>query len=91
MADGKAADATKEVAVMEEDMLAIWIAPTTHVMVLISEIFIGISVVTIGIPFQGAVKHMLIFNAAVERLVLDVVITAHAGMWPWHRGKYFIK
>ena len=52
---GKAIDATEAVAVVEEDTVAIRIAPTTHGMVLIFKIFIGISEVPIRVILRETV------------------------------------
>ena len=48
-------------------------------MVLVPKRFIRISELLIGMPFRGAVKHMLDFNAYVEELVADAVTTVHVG------------
>ena len=81
---GKATDATdvvdvEEVVMVVEDVVAIRIAPTTSGMVLVPKRFIRISELLIGMPFRGAVKHMLDFNASVEELVADAVTTVHVG------------
>ena len=60
-------------------MVAIRISPTTPVTVLTSERFLGISSVPVGMPFRGAVKHVLAVNSDVEGLVVYMVTTAHAG------------
>ena len=52
-------------AAVEEEVVAIQIAPTTYAMVLKSKIFLGILVVLIGMPFRGAVENVLSVNAAV--------------------------
>ena len=70
---------------VEEDMVAIRITPTTPVTVLIYEIYIRISAVLIGIIFRYTVEHILDFNAFVQRLVEDTVMTEHLGAWPWQR------
>ena len=54
---------------VEKDMVAIQIPPTTPGTVLIYNIFLGISAVPIGILFRETVKHMLAVNAAMQSLV----------------------
>ena len=58
----------KEVVVVEEDVVAIQIIPTTPGMLFTSNIFLGISEVPIGMPFRGAVDHILAVNVAMEGL-----------------------
>ena len=53
------------VAVVDADMLVIWIAPTTPRMVLTSKIFLGISAEPIGMPFREAVERMLFIKSDV--------------------------
>ena len=67
------------VVMVGEDVLVIRIALKTPRMVLTYDIFLGISTVPIGMPFRGAVGHMLAVNAAVERLAEDVVTEVHVG------------
>ena len=69
----------EEVDVIEEDIVAIHIAPTTPGVVLIFDRFLGISAALIGMLFRETSKHMLAVNAAVKNLVADVVIKVHAG------------
>ena len=81
---GKATDSTEEVYMeevdtVEEDVVVIQISPTTPGMVLISDRFLGISAVPIGVLFRDTVKHLLVINIAVQRLVADAVTTVHAG------------
>ena len=78
MGTDRVIDATKAVAMVEEDGVVIWIAPTTPGMVLRSEIFLDISAVPIGMPFGETVKYMLDVNTSMESLELDVVTMAHA-------------
>ena len=59
--------------------MAIRIAPTTPGTVFISNRFIVILVVPIGMVFRETVDHMLAFNASVERLVAETVKIEHAG------------
>ena len=54
---GKATDATYVVAVVEEDVVEICIAPKTPGMVLQSEKIFGFPSVPIGITFRGIVEH----------------------------------
>ena len=61
---GKAIDvmdavAVEEVAMVEEEVVVLRIAPTTLVTVFIFKIFLGISAVPIGVPFRGTFEHML--------------------------------
>ena len=84
MDSGKSKDvmdvvAKEEVSMVEEDVMAIQITPTTPGMVLTSEILIGISSVPIWIAFMGKVNYMLAVNRSMERMVVDAVRTEHAG------------
>ena len=81
---GKAIDvmdavAVEEVAMVEEEVVVLRIAPTTLVTVLIFKIFLGISAVPIEVLFMKTFRHMLSVNTSVQRLVADVVRTVHAG------------
>ena len=60
-------------------MVAIRIAPKTPVTVLIYKICLMISSVLTGMLFRETVGQKLAVNSAVERMVVDTVITAHAG------------
>ena len=60
-------------------MVAIRTAPTTPGTVLISEIFLWISEMPIGMLFRETAKHTLAVNPAVQRLVTDAVTTVHTG------------
>ena len=67
---GKATDSTEEVYMeevdtVEEDVVVIQISPTTPGMVLISDRFLGISAVPIGVLFRETVEHILAFKATV--------------------------
>ena len=64
--------------------MAIRIAPTTPGTVFISNRFIVILVVPIGMVFRETVDHMLAVNAAVQSLS-DAAMTLHAGTWPGSR------
>ena len=80
----KSTDATEplsmeEVSEMDKDVVVIQITPKTPGTVLISERFICISAVSIGILFRETVEHMLDAKAAVQRLVVDTVTMVHAG------------
>ena len=84
MESGKATDVTEaaameEMSTVEEDVVVIWIAPTSHGTVLIYERFIGISAGPIGTLFRDTVEHMLDVNAAVKRLGEVVVTKVHVG------------
>ena len=59
--------------------MAIQVAPTTPVRVLISEIFLVISAVPIWIIFRETVTHMLAVNADIKIIVAVVVMVLHAG------------
>ena len=59
--------------------MAIWISPTTPVTMLIFEIFIGISAVSIELLLRETVDYMLAVNTDVEMQVEDVLMAAHAG------------
>ena len=69
----------EDVSVVEEGVMSVQITPITLGMVLISEIFIGISVVSIGILFRETVNHMLTVNTAMKSLVAEAVTKVHAG------------
>ena len=71
--------AVEEVTVVEEDGVAIRIAPTKPGMIFISWIFIGISEVPTGMLFRETVENMLAVNTSVLRLVLDPETAVHAG------------
>ena len=82
MSAGKATDMTEavymeEVAIGEEEVVAIRISPTRPGMVLISSILICISAVLIGMPVRGMVEHVLAVNETVEGLTEDAVTTDH--------------
>ena len=69
----------EDVSVVEEGVMSVQITPITLGMVLISEIFIGISVVSIGILFRETVNHILTVNTAMKSLVAEAVTKVHAG------------
>ena len=57
--------AVEEVAMVEEEVLVIWIAPTTPGTVLTPKRFLRISVASIGMLFRETVKNILAVNIAV--------------------------
>ena len=59
--------------------MAIQITPTTPGTVLISDIFLGISEVPIGMLLREMAENMLSINSAVQRLVVETVTTVHTG------------
>ena len=69
----------EEVATVEEDVMEIRIDPKTPGMVLISNRFISISAVPIGMLFRETVEIMLAANTAVQSLVAEAVTAVHAG------------
>ena len=76
---GKATYKTEAVSEVEEDVVSIHISPTTYGPVFISEIFIGISEILIGVIFRETVNNMVAIDAAMQRLVSDVIRTMHPG------------
>ena len=81
---GKSIDAidavvVEEVAAVEEVLVVILIAPTTPGTVLILNIFIGIAAVPVMMLFRETVNNMLDISTDMQRLVVDVVTTVHAG------------
>ena len=77
--DVKEAVEVEEAAEVEEDTVKIRIAPTTPGTVLISNIFLGISSVPIGVLFKKEVENMLSVNTDMQSLVVNAVTMAHAG------------
>ena len=67
----------EEVAMVEEEVVMIWISPKTSGTLLILKIFVGISKVRIGVIFRVMLEHVLDVNTALQRLVADVKTTLH--------------
>ena len=77
--DLKEAVVVEEVATVEENIVDIRIPSTTPGKVLITEIFIRISTVPIGMLFREMVNHMLAVKAFVKSLAEDAVTAVHVG------------
>ena len=69
----------EDVADMEEEVVAIRIAPSKPGTVLTSEIFIRILAVPIGMLSREMVEHMLAVNTSMERTEADAVTAVHEG------------
>ena len=66
MGSGKETGAAETVNVGEEDVVVIWISPTTP------------GTVLLGMTFRGMAENMSAVNTAVEGLVADALTKAHA-------------
>ena len=79
MDTGKAKDVPEAVAMEYVAVVVIQITPKIPGTVLISKIFLGILAVPIGMLFRETIRHMITVNAAVQRLVADVVTAVYEG------------